>query len=475
MRKIKLRGPIICIAVAILLLFVKDNIKVVWDFICLFATALTPIIYGFVIAYIINFPYKFFREKVFTKIGKKHKMWQKIASPFSLVFTYLFVAGIIALLIGFILPELIASITNLTNSLPSYFHQFQTNVNMFIDWIKNSTGLELNGISSFEDLMSTMLKSFTGDDIPGFTQKVVDSLSPLAMGTLTTLYNWLMGIILSIYMITSKKRLCYQIKKITVAFIPIKWLPKIYEVVDVTDNKCGRFIVGKILDSTIIGVLCFVVMSIFSLEYALLISILVAICNIIPFFGPFISAIPSAFLLLMIDPLQSLIFIIIIVILQQIDGNIIGPKIVGDKVGLIGFWSLFSVIIGGALFGFPGLILGTPVFAAIYTLLGKTVKNKIEEKGNIAQQALDFEVLKYTEIASEQKKIRNQGEGHNISKFLQKELSKKKDNKDNKNNKKKKYKYNKTSISDILDEEIIVFHDDHSENKENISENTDEN
>ena len=142
MRKIKLRGPIICIAVAILLLFVKDNIKVVWDFICLFATALTPIIYGFVIAYIINFPYKFFREKVFTKIGKKHKMWQKIASPFSLVFTYLFVAGIIALLIGFILPELIASITNLTNSLPSYFHQFQTNVNMFIDWIKNSTGLE---------------------------------------------------------------------------------------------------------------------------------------------------------------------------------------------------------------------------------------------------------------------------------------------------------------------------------------------
>ncbi len=464
MRKIKLRGPIICIAVAIGLLFVKDNIKVVWDLICLFAASLTPIIYGFIIAYIINFPYKFFKEKVFTKIGKKNKVWQKIANPFSLVFTYLFVAGIIALLIGFILPELIASITNLAESLPGYFEQFQINVNMFIDWIKSSTGLELKGISSFEELMTTMLKTFTGDDIPALSKKLVDSLSPLAMGTIATLYNWLMGIILSIYLITSKERLCYQIKKVTVAFLPIKWLPKIYEIVDIADNKCGRFIVGKILDSTIIGIMCFVVMSIFQLEYALLISILVAVCNIIPFFGPFISAIPAAFLLLMIDPIQSLIFIIIIVVLQQIDGNIIGPKIVGDKVGLIGFWSLFSVIVGGALFGFPGLILGTPVFATIYALLGKTVKNKIEEKGNIAQQALEFEVLKYTEIATEQKKIRSQGEGHNISKFLQKELSKKKDSKENK---KKKYKYNKTSISDILDEEIVVFHDDEHEKHNN--------
>lgn len=470
MRKIKLRGPIICIAVAIGLLFLKDNINVVWDLICLVAASLTPIIYGFIIAYIINFPYRFFKEKIFTKIGKNNKVWQKIANPFSLVFTYLFVAGVIALLIGFILPELIASITNLGESLPVYFEQFQKNINMFIDWVKGSTGLELNGISSFEELMTTMLKTFTGDDIPALSKKVVDSLSPLAMGTITTVYNWIMGIILSIYMITSKDKLCYQIKKLAVAFIPIKWLPKIYETVDVTDNKCGRFIVGKILDSTVIGVMCFVAMSIFQLEYSLLISILVAVCNIIPFFGPFISAIPAAFLLLMIDPLQSLVFIIIIVVLQQIDGNIIGPKIVGDKVGLIGFWSLFSVIVGGALFGFPGLILGTPVFAAIYTLLGKTVKNKIEEKGNIAQQALDFEVLKYTEIASEQKKIRNQKNGHNISSFLQKELSKKKDNKDNKKN---KYKYKKTSISDILDEEIVVFHDDdHKDNKENTNKNS---
>lgn len=475
MRKIKLRGPIICIAVAIALLFVKDNIKVVWDIICLIATALTPIIYGFIIAYIINFPYKFFKERVFKKIGKNNAVWQKIYDPFSLVFTYLFVVGIITLLICFILPELIASISNLAESLPSYFEQFQLNVNMLIDWLKNTFGLELNGISSFEELTTTVFKTFTGNDISGFTQKLIDSLSPLAVGTITTLYNWIMGIILSIYMITSKKKLCFQIKQLAVAIFPIKWLPKIYEIVDVTDNKCGRFIVGKIMDSAIIGVICFILMSIFQLEYALLISILVAVFNIIPFFGPFISAIPAAFLLLMIDPIQSLIFIIMIVVLQQIDGNIIGPKIVGDKVGLIGFWSLFSVIVGGALFGFPGLILGTPVFAAVYTLLGKTIKNKIDEKGNIAQQALDFEVLKYTEIASEQKKIRNQGEGHNISKFLQKELIKKKDTNASKDSKKKKLKYKKTSISDILNEDIVVFHDDEHHNKDNNNSNDSQN
>lgn len=475
MRKIKLRGPIICIAVAIALLFVKDNIKVVWDIICLIATALTPIVYGFIIAYIINFPYKFFKERVFKKIGKNNAVWQKIYDPFSLVFTYLFVVGMITLLICFILPELIASISNLAESLPSYFEQFQLNVNMLIDWLKNTFGLELNGISSFEELTTTVFKTFTGNDISGFTQKLIDSLSPLAVGTITTLYNWIMGIILSIYMITSKKKLCFQIKQLAVAIFPIKWLPKIYEIVDVTDNKCGRFIVGKIMDSAIIGVLCFILMSIFQLEYALLISILVAVFNIIPFFGPFISAIPAAFLLLMIDPIQSLIFIIMIVVLQQIDGNIIGPKIVGDKVGLIGFWSLFSVIVGGALFGFPGLILGTPVFAAVYTLLGKTIKNKIDEKGNIAQQALDFEVLKYTEIASEQKKIRNQGEGHNISKFLQKELIKKKDTNASKDSKKKKLKYKKTSISDILNEDIVVFHDDEHHNKDNNNSNDSQN
>lgn len=428
MRKFKYKGPIICILFAVVMLLIKDNFSNVWSIITTLASALTPIVYGFVIAYILNFPFRFFKERVYCKIGKNNKKWQKMVSPVSLVTTYLLVIGVIALLIGFIVPELVESIAKLAVSLPGYFSQFEVNVNNFIDWAKSTLGLGLEGISSLNDIIKQVISGITGDDLSKITQGMMDTIVPAAVSTSVALYNWTMGIILSIYMITSKDKLCRQMKRIAVAFIPIKWLPKIYEIVDVTDTKCGRFLVGKVIDSSIIGLMCFICMSVLHLEYAMLISVLVAICNIIPFFGPFISAIPAAFLLLIIDPLQSLIFVVMIIVLQQIDGNIIGPKVVGDKVGLIGFWALFSVIVGGGLFGFVGLILGTPVFAAIYTLLGKKVKNKIEEKGNIAQQALDFEVLKYTEIAAEQKRLRKQTEDghHNISKFLQKEFEKKK-------------------------------------------------
>lgn len=431
MRKFKLKGPIICIAVAVGLLFIKDNFGAVWGIICNLASALTPIIYGFIIAYILNIPYKALKEKVFVKIGKDNKRWQKCINPLSLVCTYLLVIGIISLLIGFIVPELSDSIVGLAKNIPGYFEQFELNVNMFIDWLKNTFGIQLSGITSFNDVMSHIFVNFTNNDLSKVAQNVINAIFPAALSTASVIYNLVMGIIISIYMLISKDFLCRQVKRLAVAFIPIKYLPKVYETVDVMDTKCGRFLVGKVLDSTIIGILCFIAMSVLQLDYALLISVLVAVCNIIPFFGPFISAIPAGFLLLIIDPLQCLIFIVMIIVLQQIDGNLIGPKIVGDKVGLIGFWTLFSVIVAGAIFGFPGLILGTPVFAAIYTLLGKRVRNKIEEKGSIAQQALEFEVLKYTEIAEEQKRLRKKkenGSHKNLSKFLQKELDKKKNN-----------------------------------------------
>lgn len=462
MRKFKLRGPIICIAVAVGLLFIKDNFGAVWSIICFIASALTPIIYGFIIAYILNIPYKALKEKVFVKIGKNNKRWQKCINPLSLVCTYLLVLGIISLLIGFIVPQLIDSIAGLVKNSPDYYEQFELNFNMFIDWINNTFGIQIGGITSFSDMISQMIVNLSESDMSKVAENVANTLFPAAIGTASVIYNLVMGIIISIYMLLSKEFLCRQIKRIAVAFIPIKYLPKVYEAVDVMDTKCGRFLVGKVLDSTIIGVICFVTMSVIGLEYALLISVLVAVCNIIPFFGPFISAIPAAFLLLIINPVHCLFFIIMIIVLQQIDGNLIGPKVVGNKVGLIGFWTLFSVIVGGAIFGFPGLILGTPVFAAIYTLFGKRVRNKIEEKGAIAQQALDFEVLKYTEIAEEQKQLRKKKENSshkNLSKFLQKELEKKKNNTN-----KEQEEFVSNDIKEVIKD---VFSEDDFDNEEN--------
>lgn len=178
------------------------------------------------------------------------------------------------------------------------------------------------------------------------------------------------------------------------------------------------FLVGDIIDAAFLGVLTFITMSICQLPYAPLIAVLIGVTNIIPFFGPFIGAIPSAFILLLIDPIYMIIFVIIIVIIQQLDGNLFKPKIIGSQVGLSSFWVLFSVIVGGGMFGVLGLILGTPIYAVIYALVGKRVKNKIDSKGRIAQEALDFEVLNYTKIAAEQKKLREEKEMQQREKFM---------------------------------------------------------
>lgn len=158
-------------------------------------------------------------------------------------------------------------------------------------------------------------------------------------------------------------------------------------------------------------------MSIFHLPYAPMIAVLVGVTNIIPFFGPFLGGIPSALILFLVDPIYAFWFVVILIVIQQLDGNIFKPKIIGNQLGISSFWVLFSVIVGGALFGLPGFILGTPIYAAIYTLIGKRVRNRIDEKGKIAQEALDFDVLHYTEIAAEQKKLRAEKEQEQMDKL----------------------------------------------------------
>ena len=197
----------------------------------------------------------------------------------------------------------------------------------------------------------------------------------------------------------------------------MKHLPRVYEIVDVTDTKCGRFLVGDILDAGLIGILIYIVMSIFHLPYAPMIAVLVGVTNIIPFFGPFLGGIPSALILFLVDPMYAFWFIVILVIIQQLDGNVFKPKIIGNQLGISSFWVLFSVIVGGALFGLPGFILGTPIYAAIYTLVGKRVRNRIDEKGKLGQEALNFDVLHYTEIAAEQKKLRAEKEQEQMYKI----------------------------------------------------------
>ena len=312
------------------------------------------------------------------------------------------------------IPQIISNMSNLISKFPGYISSAQGTLN---DWAKSLNEMDLPFAKNinFDNIGNDIIKFLTGSQ--DITKTVLDWLQGFLGNFASGLYNSFMGIIISIYFLIYKEQLCRQVKRLAVAFIPIKYLPKVYEIVDITDTKCGRFLVGDILDSALIGLIMFVVLTVFGFPYASVIAVFVGVSNIIPFFGPFIGAIPSALILLLEDPWYCFWFIVIQCIVQQLDGNVLKPKIVGNQVGLSSFWVLFSVIVGGALFGIIGFILGTPIFAVIYSLLAKKSRNKIDDKGKIAQQALDFHVLNYTQIAEEQKRIRAEKEQEQKKKF----------------------------------------------------------
>lgn len=409
-RLISIKNVLICISFTVFLLLLKDNMDVVWDILCRIIDILTPFLIGFLFAYILHFPYEFFHDKLFKKLGTKHKSLLKLKKPFSIVLTYLSVLALLSVIVAIIVPQIAINIANLFDSMPQYYNVLMSNIDSSIEWLNATFNLGINKDNIAVEFFNKVLEFVSGDDM----QKLAGNTTSAIMGMLTSttagIYNFVMGIVISVYFISAKEQLCSQVKRLAVAYIPIKYLPKLYEIVDITDTKCGRYIIGAVIDSAFIGLLTFVTMSIFQLPYAPLIAVLIGVSNIIPFFGPFIGAVPSALILLLIDPWDMITFVIIIFIIQQLDGNVFKPKIVGGQVGLSSFWVLFSVIVGGALFGIVGLILATPIYAVIYSLVKKNVRNKIDDKGKIAQEALDFEVLNYTKIAEEQKKLREEKE-----------------------------------------------------------------
>lgn len=400
---IPMKNLLIAITFAICLIFFFINFSWFWGVLGTITTILTPFFIGFLIAYILNFPYKFLYTKAFKKMGAKRKGLLKVRKALSLIITYVGLFAIIGALIGLLIPQIVDNLSNLISKFPSYIESAQDTINQLSKSVSEMDLPFLKGVD-FDDVGNDIVKFLTGSQ--DLTKSVFDWLKSFVGDFASGLYNAFMGIIISVYFLIYKEQLCRQVKRLAVAFIPIKYLPKIYEIVDITDTKCGRFLVGDILDSALIGLIMFVVLTIFGFPYASVIAVLVGVSNIIPFFGPFIGAIPSALILLLEDPWWCIWFIVIQCIVQQLDGNVLKPKIVGNQVGLSSFWVLFSVIVGGALFGIPGFILGTPIYAVIYSLVAKRTRNRINDKGKIAQEALDFNVLNYTKIAEEQKRLR---------------------------------------------------------------------
>lgn len=371
------------ITYTLLVSFLLINIKHVASVLQGVLHVFMPFIYGFILAYILSFPYNFFYNKCFYKIGTKRKKLEGLKKPLALICSYIVCFGILTFLVGILVPELSKSIKMLVESIPDYAASIQKSADEFIVMIRERFGFDLYDVNTYNEIMNFLTGKDAQDVLTGFINNAFPAALNFAEVFTTGLYNWIIGIVVSIYMLSSKDKLCRQCKAAVVAYFPIKTSKKIIQVTDLCNKKCGKFIIGKIIDSFIIGIICFIGLTIFKFDYALLISVIVGVTNVIPFFGPFIGAIPCAFLLLIIDPIQCFWFIVFVIILQQFDGNILGPKILGETVGISGFWILFSVIVGGGLFGLPGMLLGVPVFAVIYTLIDDSVTKRLKKKSSV--------------------------------------------------------------------------------------------
>ena len=341
---------------------------------------INPVIYGAVIAYLLNPLVKWF-EKYIYKFTKKNNVnvTKRMRSVIRLVAIVLslFLAGLIIYgLLAMLIPEVIASITNIVENFPRYV----ANVESWITERFSDSSTWDPSILNILDQLSDKLFNWLSEDLLPQLESLVKSFSVGVFGVFKFLYNILIGIIISIYILASKENYAARGKRLLYAFCSVGLANSIIHNLRFIDEKFGGFFIGKIIDSAIIGVLCYIGTSILNMPYALLISVIVGITNIIPFFGPFLGAIPSILLIFVVSPIKGLYFAIFVLVLQQLDGNFIGPKILGESTGLSSFMVIVAILIGGGLFGVMGMFIAVPFCAVVVAFWQLFVKKRLTEK-----------------------------------------------------------------------------------------------
>ena len=368
-------------AVALFILIML-NISGIFDVFGVLLSILTPFLWAFAIAYILNRPVHFFETKVFSFMSRqknRHKAVRGLSVAVVLILSLLIVAGLVWILV----PQLVESLTSLVDQLPLYFDSFVEWLRSTLESFNIGSDKIMANVPTWESLLNTFLgtlKSAIPDLNTGvnFTVSIIGSVG-----------SAFVALIASIYLMVSKERFIMQLKKFMFGVFPKKFVENTIRITRDSNKIFSGFITGKLFESLIVTGVTFVVMSIFGLHYSLLISVIMGIFNLLPYFGPFIGAIPSVLILLMVQPLDALIFIIITVVLQQIVGQIIGPRIIGNSTGLTAFWVIFAIILGGGLFGLLGMILGIPVFAIIYSVVKEYVEYRLKKKG-LSTKAADY-------------------------------------------------------------------------------------
>ena len=364
---------VLAVGICILFCAVIFNIGDVFSTIRKFLFILNPFLWGFALAYMFNKPVSFFEQRVFRFRSKKGGR-PGLSRTLSITAVYLIALIALVGLFFIIIPELSSSISAFVQNLPSYLRDLDSAFRGLIEkfHLEKYVG-DMDSLYAMIDSAMEYAKTIA-PDIANIGLKIT-------MSAISGISDALLAFVVSAYLLSSKEKFIAQVKKATYALFPKKFAGSIILLSRETNDIFGGYISGKLMQSFCLFALNFIAMAIMRLPYAALISVIMGLTDIIPFFGPFIGGIPSAILLFLVDPKYALIFLILTVVIQQIDAQIIGPRILGESTGLTAFWVVFAIILGGGLFGLPGMILGIPLFAVLYSVVRQFMNNRLEHQG----------------------------------------------------------------------------------------------
>lgn len=355
-----------------------------------FLEIISPIIYGVVIAYLLNPIVKkveIYVSRFLKRYIKKEALLQKTSRCIGIILAMTFAIALVVALVNMVVPELYKSIRDLVITLPDQ-------ISAWIEKIGDIQEENTTVNSIFKNAVvqgSLALENWVKTDLLRQTNVIMSSVTTGVLSVVNTITDFLIGIIVAIYVLFSKEQFLGQGRKTIYALLPARKANLTLHLMRKSNEIFGGFIIGKIIDSAIIGVLCFIGVSVLKMPYKLLISVIVGVTNVIPVFGPYIGAVPCTILIFLVDPMKGLYFLIFILLLQQLDGNVIGPTILGDSTGLSAFWVIFAIVVGGGLFGVFGMLVGVPSFAVIYYIAEMLITHKLEQKN------LPTETEKYNE------------------------------------------------------------------------------
>lgn len=355
------------IVFTIVLIFAFIHIKEIWDFLMFLLKLLMPFIIGLVIAFILNILVNLIERKILNKVKIKEKSKRTISLTLSLSIIFTFIIVLLLLII----PQLKNTTTLFIDNMPRY----EENVKELLDKFDVDPNIITNIENGIEDFGSVIV-SFVKNN----SDKVLEITWGFATNVITLFVNLIIAFVFAIYLLVQKEKLLGQVNKVLRAYLPIKKVSKIRDIAGLSNKICSYFVSGQCLEAVIIGILCFIGMILLGIPYAATISVLIGVTALIPVYGAFIGTIIGAFLIFMVSPIKAVIFVIFILILQQFEGNLIYPKVVGKSVGLPGIWVFVAVSLGASLAGVVGMIISVPIASIGYSILATDVNYRIQAK-----------------------------------------------------------------------------------------------